>query len=244
MSIEAEGDLPAPGFTRTPLARIAARLVDHDWAWARDNAEAIDRNWQRRREKTPGLFDGPVYLASGCRVADGLCETDLFEVRYSRFIAFRDAGVPDALVANAFAAIVPHSTDGAVLLGVMGAHTANAGQIYFPCGTPDPDDRRDDGTVDLAGSAAREFLEETGLSLPEAAEEEWVLLRGDGQLAFLRPVRFALDAEALKARIEAHRGHEDEPELARSVIARSRADIDPGRMPGFVQAYLASVFPE
>ena len=242
MSVEIVAEA-APGFSLTPLRQVSARRIDHDWAWAQDNAEAIDRNWERRKAKTPGLFDGPVYLASGCTIADGACEASLFEVRYSRFIAFRDAGVPDALVANAFAAIVPHSSDGAVLLGVMGTHTANAGQIYFPCGTPDPGDLRADGTVDLAGSAAREFLEETGLTLPEGAEEEWVLLRGDGQLAFLRPVRFDSDAETLKARIEAHRGREDEPELAHSVIARSRTDIDAARMPGFVQAYLASVFP-
>ncbi|MCJ2030041.1 NUDIX hydrolase [Methylobacterium sp. J-043] len=242
MSIEIAGEA-APGFSLTPLERVSARRVEHDWAWARDNAEAIDCNWERRRVDTPGLFDGPVYLASGCAIADGSCEASLFEVRYSRFLAFRDAGVPDALVANAFAAIVPHSRDGAVLLGVMGAHTANAGQIYFPCGTPDPGDLRDDGTVDLAGSAARELLEETGLTLPEGAAEEWVLLRGDGQLAFLRPVHFDGSAETLKTRIESHRGPEDEPELARSVIARSRADIDAARMPGFVQAYLASIFP-
>ena len=241
MSIEGE-TLPAPGFTLTPLRQVGARLKPYDWAWARDNEAAIERNWQRRLETTPGLFDGPVYLASGCAIADGACEATFFEVRYSRFIAFRDAGVPDALVANAFAAIVPHAADGAVVLGVMGAHTANAGQIYFPCGTPDPGDRRDGDVVDLAGSAEREFLEETGLPLPEGAAQDWVLLRGDGQLAFLRPVRFDLDAEALKARIDAHRGHEDEPELAHCVIARSRADIDAARMPGFVQAYLASVF--
>ncbi|GJE76110.1 NUDIX hydrolase [Methylorubrum suomiense] len=243
MSIDGSS-LPAPGFTLTPLTRIAARLVPYEWVWARDNEASIERNWQRRLEATPELFDGPVYLASGCAIEDGACEAAFFEVRYSRFIAFRDAGVPDALVANAFAAIVPLSADGAVVLGVMGAQTANAGQIYFPCGTPDPGDRRDDDTVDLAGSAEREFLEETGLSLPEDAAGDWVLLRGDGQLAFLRPVRFDLDAESLKARIDAHRGEEAEPELAHSVIARSRADIDAARMPGFVQAYLASVFPD
>ena len=83
------------------------------------------------------------YLASGCAIAEDACEASLFEVRYSRFIAFRDAGVPDALVANAFAAIVPHSRDGAVLLvqsdgrwaGMlvppMAPHGPNVPQVLF-----------------------------------------------------------------------------------------------------------------
>ena len=63
MSVEFAGEA-VPGFTLTPLSRISARRVDYDWAWARDNVEAIERNWERRRAKTPGLFDGPVFLAS------------------------------------------------------------------------------------------------------------------------------------------------------------------------------------
>lgn len=230
------------GFTLTRLTRLEARLHHHDWAWARDNADAIAENWARRRAARPGLFDGPVLLASACTVRGDACAVRLFETRYARFIAFRDAGSPDPAVANAFAAIVPRAADGAVLLGQMGAQTANAGQVYFPCGTPDRDDLRPGGIVDLGGSAAREFREETGLDLPGDAPEEWLLLRGEGQLAFLRPVRFAQGAEALRARIEGHRRREDEPELARIVVARGPADIDPARMPGFVRACLADLF--
>ncbi|WP_204278100.1 hypothetical protein, partial [Escherichia coli] len=79
--------------------------------------------------------------------------------------------------------------------------TANAGRVYFPCGTPDRADVSGD-RVALAESAARELAEETGLSVPEGAPESWVLLRGEGYLAFLRPVRFREDADALVARME------------------------------------------
>ncbi|WP_244965577.1 NUDIX hydrolase [Methylobacterium soli] len=231
----------AAGFTLHPLHRLSARLVSHRWDWAEANAEVIAENWARRLAERPGLFDGPVLLACGLALDDGACEARFFETTYSRFIAFRDAGSPIGPVANAFAAIVPRARDGAVLLGEMGLHTANAGQIYFPCGTPDRDDVRG-AQVDLAGSAARELREETGLRLPEGAPEAWMLLEGEGQLAFLRPVAFPEAAEALRARMEAHRSREAEPELARIVVARTPRDLDPARMPGFVRAYLAEAF--
>lgn len=227
------------GFEVLPLARIEARLVAYDWAWARDNAERVAENWERRRAARPALFDGPVLLACACAVTDGVCRVDFFETTYSRFIAYRDGGSPDGHVTNAFAAIVPWSADGAVLMGEMGPQTANAGQIYFPCGTPDRDDIRGD-TVDLAGSAGRELREETGLAVPEEAGESWVLLRGDGQLAFLRPVRLDETAEQLGDRMERHRLQDADPELARVVIARGAQDIDGTRMPPFARAYLAA----
>jgi 8-oxo-dGTP pyrophosphatase MutT (NUDIX family) len=230
------------GFRITQLAAVTARFVTYDWAFPRENAAAIAAHWQTRIARAPGMFDGTVLLCCDHAVADGAARLDLFATRYARFIAFRDAGSPDARVANAFAAVVPVARDGAVLLGEMGGHTANAGQIYFPCGTPDPDDIQG-ARVDLAGSAARELAEETGLALPDEAETDWVLLEGEGQLAFLRPVRFPETAARLVARIADHLGAEAEPELAGMHVVRGRDDIDAARMPGFVRAYLADAFP-
>jgi hypothetical protein len=230
------------GFTLTPLRHIEARLVPSDWSWARDHAGAIAETWARRRTERPDLFDGRVLLARDCRNDGSTCVIDLFEVAYSQFLAFRLAGSPDPAVTNAFAAVVPWSADGAALLGIMGGHTANAGQIYFACGTPDRTDTREGGRVDLAGSAGREFLEETGLALPADAPEAWVLVSGQSQHAFLLPVRFAETAEVLHGRMEAHRQSEAAPELAGFAIARGLDDLDAARMPGFVRAYLTDAF--
>lgn len=234
----------AHGITLTPLTGLSARLVSHDWAWARDNAVAIAGNWERRLAERPRMFDGRVLLSCGCSIRDGFCEMLYFETRFSNFLSFRESGSPDPAVANAFAAIVPVTGDGAILLGEMAPHTANAGRIYFPCGTPDPDDLRAGGIVDLAGSAEREFVEETGLRLPREAEPSpWVLMRGNGQCAFLRPVRFAASTQDLLATIAEHHAGEAVPELSRMVVVRSRPDIEHERMPGFVQAYLDSILP-
>ncbi|GEP08705.1 NUDIX hydrolase [Methylobacterium gnaphalii] len=231
------------GASLTHLATISGRLTEHDWAWARDNAEAIDRHWQRRVAERPGMFDGPVLLSLDCAIAGDTCEVTFFETRYSRFIATRDWDSPETGVLNAFSAIVPCTSDGAVLLGQMGAHTANAGQVYFACGTPDRDDIREGGIVDLAGSAAREFEEETGLTLPEGAHDApWVLVRVGDLLAFLRPVHFDASAEDLVRRIAAYHADDDEPELAQMVIVRRLSDLDPERMPVYVRAYLETLF--
>jgi len=229
-------------FTLTQLTRLEARLVPHDWAWARDNTAAIAAHWETRKAAKPALFDGRVLLSCACTVTAGACRIDLFEAAFAEFLAFREGGSPDPTVANAFAALVPWSRDGAALLGVMGRDSANAGQVYFPCGTPDRSDIREDGRVDLVGSAAREFREETGLDVPSRAAPEWVLVSGEGQHAFLNPVHFPEEAAALIARMERHRAAEAEPELAGFVAVRSRGDLDADRMPGFVRAYLTAAY--
>jgi len=86
-----------------------------------------------------------------------------FETDFASFLAWRDWEFPDREVFNGFGMARCAAADGAFVMGEMGGHTANAGRIYFPAGTPDLDDIKGD-TVDIAGSVVREVGEETGLS--------------------------------------------------------------------------------
>ena len=117
----------------------------------------------QQREK-PQLWNGRVLLGarSACSAA-GVSAPSYFETDFASFLAWRDWGFPDTDVFNGFGMGALRCADGAFVLGEMGQHTANAGRIYFPSGTPDLDDLSD-GAVDIAGSVAREVEEETGLT--------------------------------------------------------------------------------
>src|SRR5262249_11068787 len=129
------------------------------------------------------------------------------------------------------------SSDGAFLLGVMGAHTFNAGQIYFPCGTPDLNDIAAN-RVDFEGSIARELKEETGFDVSEfMTDAGWHSVLGGALVAHLKLLRARARAAELRARALDHLASEDRPELADIRIVRHEGDLDPA-MPPFVISFL------
>lgn len=225
------------------VASVEARLVPHRWAWAEKEADAIAANFEGRRVLTPAIFDGPVLMVAASRRSGGALAVDFFATRYAALMAHLDFGCPDGSVANGFAMGALRAADGGFLLGLMAPHTAQAGQLYFPAGTPDPLDVRPDGAVDLEASIRREVLEETGIALSaDDLGEGWAVVDVDGRRAFMRDVRLAADADTVRARVLAHLAREERPELADIVVVRRPSDIDPARMPGYLIAYLEDAF--
>ena len=160
-----------------------------------------------------------------------------FETNFASFLAWRDWGFPDNGVFNGFGMGALRSSDGAFLLGEMGDHTANAGRIYFPAGTPDLDDVRQD-TVDIAGSVAREVEEETGLTPADyRAAADWDCVVSGAAIAMIRILDVDLDGEALRERIEANLARQPQPELCRIHLVRERRDLT-AAMPRFVTAFV------
>jgi len=228
----------------TPVTNLEVRCVERQWAWADEHRRAIDEFWQTARARQPALFDGAVYMFADLRIEGDACRAVCFETRFSRLLYAKRMGFPDPSVVNAFAMGALRAEDGAFVLGVMGPETANAGQIYFPSGSPDPSDRRD-GMLDLSGSISRELAEETGLADGEyRVDKGWSVVRDGGLVAFLRPVGLSGDAEEVRALMLARMSRLPEQELADIYIARGPGDIDERRMPPFIQAYLRWAFAE
>ena len=138
------------------------------------------------------------------------------------------------------------ANDGAFALGEMGQHTANAGRIYFPAGTPDLDDVRTDDAgrrvLDIEGSVAREVEEETGLTPADyRADPDWDVVVMGSIIAMMRILDVALTGEALRARIEANLARQQQPELSRIHLVRGPTDLT-SAMPRFVTAWLERQF--
>ncbi|MDJ1158549.1 NUDIX hydrolase [Chelatococcus sp. SYSU_G07232] len=225
-----------------PLARVEASLAPGDWAWAQDNRAAIEAHWRRLVVEKPALYNGRVLISTEHRIADGVLTSRYRETDYASFLALRDFGFPDRQVRNCFAMAALRASDGAYLLGVMGRHTANAGMVYFPAGTPDSGDVTADGRVDLLGSVGRELAEETGLAASEVTiAEGWTAVLHGPRIALMRDVRSALPADALRAQIVDWLAAQEEPELSDMRIVRRVEDIDPRTMPLFTQAFLRHV---
>jgi 8-oxo-dGTP pyrophosphatase MutT (NUDIX family) len=121
----------------------------------------------------------------------------------------------------------------------MGAHTANAGRIYFAAGTPDPNDVVGD-SVDLEGGVMRELAEETGLTVPDVSPESgWTAVLDGQRIALMKIVEAQTTADALAERIRAFLSSQAQPELADIHIVRTLSDLRPS-MPAFVTAFLES----
>lgn len=220
-----------------------ARVADETWPWAQDNAEEIARHWQERIAQRPSLYDGRVLVARELAIRDDVLESRHVVVPFSALLCWRDRAFPEAGACNAFGAAVVVSSDGAVLVGRMSAHTANAGSIYFPAGTPDLGDVQGD-VLDIEGSILRELEEETGLGADHLhpSEERWLVR--DGAIACCaRRIDTGLSARELADLTRAHLLRESEPELDGIFLLHRRSEADPVAVPAYVRALLGELLP-
>lgn len=210
-------ELPYGDFFR--VDRLRLRLDDGPHVYETLNAAAIEENWARETALNPALFDGRTVLFKNLAIRDGALKGTCHAARYASFLHWRTHRSRD-FVDHVFANPIPMTSDGAVIAVEMGAHTANAGKVYFAAGSFEPGDFPG-GHGDVDFNMRREMEEETGIDISGLEAE-------DGYHAVALPVgtvilkRYQLGMTAAEAeeRIARHIAAEDEPELARAVIIR------------------------
>ena len=224
-----------------PIDRLDLTYSHRPWPFADYQHGEIDAHFAELRRRTPELWNGRVLMLRDFAIADGVFRGSYFETDFASLLAWRDWNFPDASVKSSFAMGALRGSDGGFVVGVMGSHTANAGNIYFPAGTPDPGDIVGD-KVDLTGSVLREVAEETGLTSSDfTAEPGWFTVFAGPRIPQMKVLHANADAAELRARILDHLAREKEPELSDVRIVRSPADFDP-MMPPFMTAFLTYIW--
>lgn len=212
-----------------PVTDIDVVSVPGPWPLSAEQRAAVGPYWQGAIAANPHLWDGRILGLSapgGGRpvVADGVFRAEAREDAYSAFMLWRHQGFPEIGMCHAFGWALIASSDGAIIYGVMGGHTANAGRVYPPGGSLDPRDVLADGRVDVVRSIELELEEETGLRAEDAEAGAMVAIPDGARLSFGRIFRFPQPADRLAGSIRANLDRQEHRELADVVIIRSAAE--------------------
>lgn len=227
--------MTSPVIHRVTTLDLAVR--DAAWPFAQERRADITAHFAERQRERPKLWNGRVLLGRDPVFTGGRFAASYFETDFASFLAWRDWGFPDKTVFNGFGMGALRACDGAFVLGEMSPHTANAGRVYFPSGTPDLDDVRD-GVLDIPGSVVREIEEETGLTPAEyRTDAHWHCVVTGPAIAMIRMLEVDLPGEEIRARIEANLAGQLHPELAAIHLVRDKRDFT-STMPRFVTAFI------
>ena len=225
------------------VARVEAWLIEQSWPWANRNRSEIDRHWAELTLGNPSLFNGQVLIATERQFSDGVLKIGYTQTDYASFLTFRDQGFPDPGTCNCFGLAAVRTNDRRYVLGVMAAHTANAGRIYFPGGTPDLSDVCPDRGVDLAANVLRELEEETGIAAHDVTVlPGWTVVVDGGRTALLRRIDIAATTAALRTRLHDFLAAETEPEFCDFRFVGSLEECGSDQIPPFMKAYLRHAF--
>lgn len=210
------------------IAEIEAtdfRFMPGAWPMPAEMRAQVPDLWARMLVKNPHVWDGRILgFTPPVLGADRVLRAEAREDAYSAFLTWRALGFPDIGTVHIFGTALIESGDGALIFGVMGGHTVNAGKVYPPGGSLEPRDVTADGVVDVQACIATELHEETGLRMEDGVPGQLLAIMDGPRISIARWLHMAEPADALVHRIRANLAAQQEQELADVVACRSLAD--------------------
>jgi ADP-ribose pyrophosphatase YjhB (NUDIX family) len=167
-----------------------------------EDETARDRVWTKAVQTNPTLFDGPVVACAGLEWAGPrILHLSWARVTYRHYALRRVPGA--SALPSLFVNVVQPTDDGRVLAVRMSPSTAAPGRWQLPGGSLEPP--HDGEALDeaaLAGQAARELVEEMGISTPPNALRLWAFTRGENSSIGLTYLAPALPESAVRGHPE------------------------------------------
>jgi hypothetical protein len=224
------------------IETCALKTISDAWPFAEKNSKAIDANWTEAAKRNSGYFNGTIYLANDVRIGDGMLEASFVKAEFKSYLYWRSQGFPEAGVLDGFGSALIRTSDGRIMLGRQKAGNVNGGLAYPPAGFIDGQDIQPNGSIDIAKSAAREALEETGIeSMTLAGSSGFYLTRSGAQLSIAVPFSVAMTAKEFVHAADRHIADTPDPELDEIIAVASLGDIAHLAMPAYARLLLQSL---
>lgn len=183
------------------------------------NRDEIDADWRIELAANPALFDGQVMLFSSIGWKSGRLDGVCHAGRFATYLQWRKTR-SSPLLDHMFAHAMPVACDGSLVAIRMAAHTANPGRTYFAAGSFDLDDLVGD-KIDIDLNMRREVGEETGIDLTQYPSDPTLhIYRSPVGSVIVRRFYLHETPQQIEARIRAHMGIEEMPEIDDVVFIR------------------------
>ena len=223
----------------TKLSSCLLRASSARWAFADDNAKAIDAHWADAKRTHPNYFNGVVYLVDDVSLSNGVLQASLLRTDFKSYLSWRHAGFPETGVFDGFGSALIRTQDGHIMLGRQRMGNVNGGQVYAPAGFIDERDVDAERIIHIERSALREAAEETGVD-PAALEKDggFYLTRSGPQLSIGVPFRVPMAAVEFVNRARQHIAASSNSELDAIIPVATRADFENLPMPSYMRVLL------
>jgi 8-oxo-dGTP pyrophosphatase MutT (NUDIX family) len=234
-----------------PITTLVMQVIAEPLTLPAHLKRAVDEHWDAEGE---GFFRGLVLSVTSIVQRSEKLNVQLVCSDYAHYLyTTRHRLTGQNALRAAYTSCLLRTNDGQFVIAEMGGATQTPGRLQLPGGNIDQNDIGAQGSVDVAGSIAREMLEELGLNLDAllSIPLKPSHLKIGGTYDFVG-MMFLVDlpwsAAEVQAHFEAHSASQQPPELSALVFVPATPEAvqiffgqDPRARVDYLEPYLSLI---